>query len=402
MLGEPRFSHQQEQESSYSDKTDYSPGNDHRYPEDESFSDSGAATKDERPRQNGHDTNSFNSLRLDVLARPARGKHGPLHWGRFHSRDLQWFLKRYQFHIANKTPLLLQVPLSVRQSLRWWSVSANMNKGKHISVLSEETLVTDASLSDWGALWNDEPVQGRWSESESRMPINLLELRAICLALQHWGPRLRGKHLLIRTDNVSAKAQVNKQGGSRSTALHKEAVALFNWVESCLASIRAEHIRGRDNLGVDLLSRLQVLAGEWSPKRSSFEEIIKEFGTREVDLFASFHNRQLQRFFSRYFHPQAEGIDALTSAWPEGLLYAFPPIPLLPSVIRKIKHQRAQVILVAPWWPRRPWFSALQSMSVQDPIRLPVQEHLLHQGPILHPHPQKLQLTGWILRGYSC
>lgn len=78
-------------------------------------------------------------------------------------------------------------------------------------------------------------------------------------------------------------------------------------------------------------------------------------------------------------------MDELTSLWPAGLLYAFPPIPLLPKVVRRIRQQRALVILVAPWWLRRLWFSALHAMSVQDPLHLEPLEDLLHQGPVLHP-----------------
>lgn len=67
-----------------------------------------------------------------------------------------------------------------------------------------------------------------------------------------------------------------------------------------------------------------------------FAILTDRFGNPEVDLFATHQNSQLPRFFTTYHHPQAEGFDALTSHWPQGLLYAFPPIPLLPKVLRKL------------------------------------------------------------------
>ncbi|KAJ1204843.1 hypothetical protein NDU88_000281 [Pleurodeles waltl] len=45
--------------------------------------------------------------------------------------------------------------------------------------------------------------------------------------------------------------------------------------------------------------------------------------------------------------------NAFRRKWNSGLLYTFPPIPLLPRVLKKIRQDRAQVILVAPDWARR-------------------------------------------------
>lgn len=45
-----------------------------------------------------------------------------------------------------------------------------------------------------------------------------------------------------------------------------------------------------------------------------------QFGSLEVDLFASHLNCQVPRFFTQYLHLRAEAIDALTSPWPQGIL----------------------------------------------------------------------------------
>lgn len=58
-----------------------------------------------------------------------------------------------------------------------------------------------------------------------------------------------------------------------------------------------------------------------------------------------------------------EGVDALHILWPQALLYAFPPLPLMPAVVRKILREKAEVIFIAPYWPRRPWFADLVSLS---------------------------------------
>lgn len=156
------------------------------------------------------------------------------------------------------------------------------------------------------------------------------------LAMLHFADELRGKHILVRTDNTAAKSHINKQGGSKSSALHREARKLFLWAERHLRSVRTEHVRGLDNVQVDWLSRSRVDPGEWSLRTEIFNEIVQRFGKPVVDLFASHLNCQIQRFFSQYIHPRAEAMDALTSPWPLGLLYAFPPIPLIPRLLWKI------------------------------------------------------------------
>mgnify|MGYP002805015845 CR=1 FL=1 len=85
--------------------------------------------------------------------------------------------------------------------------------------------------------------------------------------------------------------------------------------------------------------------------------------------------------------------------WNSRLLYAFPPIPLLPRVLKKIRTNRAQFILVAPDWARRVWYPELLGMSICPPIGLPLQEDLLsqQQGRILHLSLRTLHLHAWRL-----
>lgn len=57
-----------------------------------------------------------------------------------------------------------------------------LSKGKHLPRVTEEYLITDASLSRRGGVWNHQTVQGRWSAEDARLPIDLLELREFVTA----------------------------------------------------------------------------------------------------------------------------------------------------------------------------------------------------------------------------
>lgn len=88
-----------------------------------------------------------------------------------------------------------------------------------------------------------------------------------------------------------------------------------------------------NNATADWLSREVISPREWMLHTDIFGLLTDHFGVPEVDLFATYQNRQVPRFYVRYFHPRAEGLDALTSQWPQGLMYAFPLIPLIPKVL---------------------------------------------------------------------
>ncbi|XP_058021197.1 S1 RNA-binding domain-containing protein 1 isoform X2 [Ahaetulla prasina] len=210
---------------------------------------------------------------------------------------------------------------------------------------------------------------------------------------------LSDKHVLVLTDNITAKAHVNRQGGTRSKSLMKEARILFLWVERNLLSLTAEHISGVSNVQADWLSRQVIDQAEWRLHPDLFNDLSRRFGTPLVDMFATRQNTQLPRFFSRFPDPLAEGVDALRSPWPEGLLYAFPPLSIIPRVVRWILEEQAEVILIAPHWPRRSWFADLKSLSVAPLWRIPPSRVSLSQGALVHPDPLWLQLTAWRLSG---
>ena len=88
----------------------------------------------------------------------------------------------------------------------------------------------DASLTGWGGTCLSHSVGGEWRTPPTAY-INVLELVAVRKVLLHFFHLVRGRHVLIRTDSVSAAAYINKQGGVRSSALHQKAVELWLWAQ---------------------------------------------------------------------------------------------------------------------------------------------------------------------------
>ena len=104
-------------------------------------------------------------------------------------------------------------------------------------------------------------------------------------------------------------------------------------------------------------------------------------------------------YCSRTHDPYAWQTDALAIMW-EGLLaYAFPPFSLIPRVLTKIEEENCRILLIAPFWPRQPWFSRLTRLLVHRPVVLPKRLDILRQprSGLLHPAPVGLHLTCWVL-----
>ena len=81
--------------------------------------------------------------------------------------------------------------------------------------------------------------------------------------------------------------------------------------------------------------------------------LFQQWGARWLHLFANAESAKGQHFCVLRFAKRLAVRRAFQLDWNSGLLYAFLPIPLLPQVLKEIRTDQAQVILVALDWARR-------------------------------------------------
>lgn len=74
-------------------------------------------------------------------------------------------------------------------------------------------IYSDASLTGWGASCNGEKTGGFWDTEEAKNHINYLELLAALNGLKCFANSLYEKELLLRIDNTTAIAYINRYGG---------------------------------------------------------------------------------------------------------------------------------------------------------------------------------------------
>ena len=323
-------------------------------------------------------------------------------WCRLRMRELQWHLLAHFRPVSRD--LLSPVPLapSVVPFLQWWQDADNLNQGLSFPPpVPSLTLVTDASLDGWGAHLGSLQVADRWSDEWRNRHINNLELEAVYRALCHFQDRVRGSCVLVRSDNTTTVAYINRQGGTHSLSLWRLTKKLFDWCLAHGVSLQARHLPGKLNTIADMLSRLHGSPTEWSLNPSVALRLWATFGLPTVDLFASPINHKLPVFCALTPGRGAWHTDAFAFQWGPALAYAFPPFALIPQVLDKVRRDGAYVLLIAPLWPSQTWFLALLALLCGVPRALPPCHDLLHMPETgeLHPNPQSLYLTAWPVSG---
>ena len=200
--------------------------------------------------------------------------------------------------------------------------------------------------------------------SGKRLHINVLELKAVSLALRDFKDQCQNQTVLVATDNSTVVAYINKQGGTHSAEMCALLWKIMTWCHHYHITLKARHIPGCLNVMADLLSRSnQVQSTEWSLPPQVFKQICQKWFTPHVDLFATHLNHKLPLYVSPIPDPRAWDIDALNIDWTNLTAYAYPPTALLHKVIQKIKQCHCLIIVIAPGWPGMPWFWDLNELT---------------------------------------
>ena len=203
----------------------------------------------------------------------------------------------------------------------------------------ELRLYSDVSRSGWGAHLLDQSASGLWSDQETSLHINILEMKALFLALQTFQDTITNQRVTAMCDNSTIVAYVSKQGGTVSDSLCELTGQLLRWTEAHNVLLEARYLPGQSNVLADLLSRCnQVLAAEWSLLPQVTKKIIRTWGSLTIDLFAAHLNAKLSLYCSLIPDHQAIFEDAFCHPWNHLDVYAFPPFHLVERVGARVRE----------------------------------------------------------------
>ena len=151
----------------------------------------------------------------------------------------------------------------------WINTLSNPNQSNQIrSGRFVKEIFSDASLNGWGAACGESRTHGWWSAEDRSLHINALELRAAFNALRCFATDLRNCDILLRIDNTTAIAYINKFGSIQYPHLAEISRQMWRWCEERNISLFASYISSIDNYIADAESRIADPDTEWSLSRA--------------------------------------------------------------------------------------------------------------------------------------
>lgn len=157
-------------------------------------------------------------------------------------------------------------------------------------------------------------------------------------------------------------------GSIKQAKLNRLARKIWDWCELRNIWIHETYIASKCNLA-DSDSRVISLETEWQLGDGFFQIILQQFGQPVIDLFASNINAKYRLYISWHRDPGSLAVDAFTTDWSEHYFYAFPPFSLVLRVLNKVIADKANGIVVVPYWPSQ--------ASCMEPILLGPAKNLL-------------------------
>ena len=292
----------------------------------------------------------------------------------------------------------LQLDAKGRKIVKWWIHNIHAQYKDIVVEPPQVFLYTDASLTGWGAKLGNVTTGGHWAKEEISH-INTLELKAMIMGLQSLCNDLCKTHIKIFTDNTTAKACIEKCGSTHKHLL-EITQEIYDWAMERKIHLSAGYIKGEENIEADRESRIKNIDTEWMIKPHIFAKICEIFGSPNIDLFATRINAQSHKYVSWKPDPYALCTDAFSIAWTRDTYYAFPPFSLIGPVLKRLREEKTELLMVAPLWPTASWFPALLRQICQDPVILPPNSLTLPQDPQRH-HPlgNRLVLAGMKISG---
>ena len=201
--------------------------------------------------------------------------------GKLQMRPFQWHLKRYW-----KTPESLNklIPLDgeIKRHMKWWLDSDNLMKQARLHPANPQvTIFTDASHNGWGAHWDNKVVNGKWSPQEASLHINVLELKAVFMALSHFQMDCKQKDRVGGVRQHDGSCIYQQTRGHEIHGIVRTDVADHGVVHKVSGRcLKARHITGALNVIADSLSRThQVQQTEWSLCPQVFKQLCLGDGT---------------------------------------------------------------------------------------------------------------------------
>ena len=211
----------------------------------------------------------------------------------------------------------LSINPAAKQELTFWCKGIEEFNAQYIkrnpSVV--RVVYSDASGTGFGGYMVEHGPQithGQWTTWEAEQSSTWRELKAVSTVLESFASQLANEHIRWFTDNQNIVNIILH--GSKKPMLQAEALNVFHLSLVYYLVIEPEWIPREENLVADYISKV-LDYDDWMLHPAIFEQLNALWGPHDVDRFANYHNRQLERFNSKFWTSQPEAVDAFIVNW---------------------------------------------------------------------------------------
>lgn len=210
-------------------------------------------------------------------------------------------------------------------------------------------------------------VKGQW-EYQMSVDSVMTELAGFWRVLVGAGEELVEQTVLHRTDSISTYAVLAKGGSARSARLTALVRRIMVYCLLHNITLASQYVGAGVIIksGANLLSRKEDVS-DCMLNPVLFSKLWHMWGPFAADMFASRASVQnipgTDRplpYWSLWADGTAKGVDALTADWQAeaatGVLYAFPPVPLVGHVLQLVIQAKVSAVVVFPDWPAQWWW----------------------------------------------
>ena len=320
-------------------------------------------------------------------------------FGRIYYRSLEIDKINALRHYNGDFDANISLSTQSRSDISWWIDNIDSAFKSIIPSPIDIIIYTDASKAGWGANMGTHRINGRWDETEAELHINILELMAVEIAILAFCKNEHKKHIRFMIDNMTAVTYLQNMGGIKSPECNEISRNVWKWEEHRKIWLSAAHIPGTGNCTADNDSREFDDSTEWMVSDLVFKTITDLFGTPAIDLFATRLNHKLPIYVSWKPDPYSVSTNAFSVSWSQSYVYCFPPFSVIWKVLKKIRDDTAEAIMIVPHWPTQSWFPAAIQMCIAQPLVFGSQHLKLPGTAKKHPLSPKLELLALHVSG---
>lgn len=244
----------------------------------------------------------------------------------------------------------------VKAELSFWITKITSAKAKRS--LSDAfqhptaSIHTDASAHSWAGVLalpgKTEVARDSFPDKVQGESSALRELYAVYATLFSFRNVIVGHRICVYTDS-SAVAVICRKG-SMQPNLQEFALQIRTLVKSVGVDLQVRWVPRFLNEEADFFSKHKDW-DDWGISSDLFEKIDANWGRHTIDLFANTRNAKVYRFFSKFWCPGTVGVDAFAHEWKNDVVWAVPPISLVPRFLEHFMMFGRKGTLVVPKWP---------------------------------------------------